>query len=114
VCGETALDVQFDDRNPEQRRPSWPFGFTPISLVSPRRISMLSTSTSRPANRRKASYSTLQLRPEGGWCVIDFWESRQDYDAAAPRVQEAIAAAGVTMQGPPDIEEFPVYETLQP
>ena len=46
--------------------------------------------------------------------MIDFWESRQDYDAAAPRVQEAIAAAGVTMQGPPDIEEFPVYETLQP
>jgi hypothetical protein len=51
---------------------------------------------------------------DGGWGVIDFWESRQDYDAAAPRVQEAIAAAGVTMQGPPDIEEFPVYETLQP
>jgi len=51
---------------------------------------------------------------DGGWGVIDFWESRQDYDAAAVRIQEAVAAAGVTMQGPPDIEEFPVYETLQP
>jgi hypothetical protein len=51
---------------------------------------------------------------DGGWLVIDFWESRQDYDAAAPRVQEAIAASGVTMQGPPDIEEFPVYEIMQP
>jgi hypothetical protein len=50
----------------------------------------------------------------GGWAVIDFWESRQDYDAAMGRVQEAAAAAGVTMQGPPDIEEFPVYETFQP
>ena len=51
---------------------------------------------------------------DGGWAVVDFWESRQDYDAALPRVQEAIATAGVTMQGPPGIEEFPVYETLQP
>jgi hypothetical protein len=46
--------------------------------------------------------------------VIDFWESRQNYDAAMPQVQNAIAAAGVTMQGPPDVEEFPVYETFQP
>jgi quinol monooxygenase YgiN len=51
---------------------------------------------------------------DGGWIVIDFWESRQDFDAAMPRVQKAIEAAGVTMQGPPDIEEFPVYETIRP
>ncbi len=51
---------------------------------------------------------------DGGWCVIDFWESRQDCDAALPRVQQGIAASGVTMQGPPDIEEFPVFETFQP
>ncbi|HVA04667.1 MAG TPA: hypothetical protein VMU64_13100 [Acidimicrobiales bacterium] len=51
---------------------------------------------------------------DGGWCVIDFWESRQDYDASAPRVQQAVAAAGVTMPGPPEVEEFPVYETWQP
>jgi len=30
------------------------------------------------------------------------------------RVQEAVAAAGVSMQGPPGVEEFPVYETFQP
>ena len=51
---------------------------------------------------------------DGGWSVIDFWESRRDYDAGMVRVQEAIAAASVTMQGPPEVEEFPVYETLQP
>lgn len=51
---------------------------------------------------------------EGGWIVIDFWESRQDFDNGTGRVQEAIAASGVTMQGPPEIEEFPVYETFQP
>lgn len=51
---------------------------------------------------------------DGGWGVIDFWESRQDYDAAMGRVQEAMAAAGVTMEGPPHIEEFAVYETFRP
>jgi quinol monooxygenase YgiN len=51
---------------------------------------------------------------DGVWIVIDFWESRQDFDAAMPQVQKAIEAAGVTMQGPPDVEEFPVYETFQP
>ena len=51
---------------------------------------------------------------DGGWIVIDFWESRQDFDAATPRIQKAIEAAGVTMHGPPDIEEFPVYETIRP
>jgi hypothetical protein len=51
---------------------------------------------------------------DGGWGVIDFWESRRDFDASQGRVQEAVAAAGVTMQGPPEIEEFPVYETFQP
>jgi hypothetical protein len=51
---------------------------------------------------------------DGGWVVIDFWESRQDFDAGVGRVQQAIAASGVTMQGPPEIEEFPVYETFKP
>jgi hypothetical protein len=46
--------------------------------------------------------------------VIDFWESRADYDAGMGRVQEAMGAAGVTPQGPPGIEEFPVHETYQP
>jgi len=75
---------------------------------------MLCTSTSRLANRRRARYFIRQLPIDGGSGVIDFWESRQDFDAAMGRVQEAMAEAGVTMQRLPDIEEFPVYETLQP
>lgn len=49
---------------------------------------------------------------DGGWGVIDFWESRADFDAFQVRIQEGIAAAGVEMQGAPDIKEFPVYETI--
>jgi hypothetical protein len=50
---------------------------------------------------------------EGGWGVIDFWESRQDFDAfVETRLQSSIAAAGVQMQGPPDVKEFPVHETF--
>jgi hypothetical protein len=50
-----------------------------------------------------------------GWGVIDFWESRADFDAFfGSRVQEAVKAAGVEMQGPPDVKEFPVHETWQP
>lgn len=51
---------------------------------------------------------------EGGWMVVDFWESRNDFDAAMPIVQEAIAGAGVTMKGPPDVKEFPVHEIILP
>ena len=51
---------------------------------------------------------------DGGWGVIDFWESRQAFDAFQHRIQDAVAATGVEMQGPPDIKEFPVHETFQP
>ena len=50
---------------------------------------------------------------DGGWSAIDFWETRQDYDAGMGRVQEATATAGVTMHGPSEVEEFSVYETFQ-
>jgi len=41
--------------------------------------------------------------------------SREDFDAFfGSRVQEAVAAAGVEMQGPPDVKEFPVHEFWQP
>ncbi len=46
-----------------------------------------------------------------GWGVIDFWESREDYDAFSPRIQESVGAAGAELQGPPDVKEFPVHET---
>jgi quinol monooxygenase YgiN len=49
-----------------------------------------------------------------GWGVIDFWESRQHFDAFQNRIQESVAAAGVELQGPPDVKEFPVHEVFQP
>jgi hypothetical protein len=51
---------------------------------------------------------------EGGWGVIDFWESRAAFDAFESRIGEAVAAAGVEMQGPPDVKEFPVHEIFKP
>jgi hypothetical protein len=51
---------------------------------------------------------------EGGWQVIDFWESRQAYDAAMPVVQKAIESAGASPQGPPRVEEFAVHEMFRP
>jgi hypothetical protein len=49
---------------------------------------------------------------EEGWGVIDFWESRQDFDAFQPRIQSAVAAVGAELQGAPDIRQFAVHETL--
>jgi hypothetical protein len=46
---------------------------------------------------------------DGGWGVIDFWESRADFDRfAEERIGPAMAAGGVAVQ--PDIHEFPVHE----
>jgi hypothetical protein len=45
-----------------------------------------------------------------GWGVIDFWESRGQFDAFLEgRVKPAIDATGVEMAGGPDIKEFPVH-----
>ena len=49
---------------------------------------------------------------DGGWGVLDFWESRADFDAFAPRIAEGMATAGTEPQGPPDIKEFPVHEMI--
>jgi hypothetical protein len=49
---------------------------------------------------------------DGGWGVIDFWESREAFDAFQSRIQAGMAAAGVEMHGPPDVKEFPVHETF--
>jgi hypothetical protein len=49
---------------------------------------------------------------DGGWGIIDFWESRADFDAFAPRITAGMTAAGVEPQGPPDIKEFPVHEMI--
>ena len=46
---------------------------------------------------------------DGGWGVIDFWDSREQFDRFADeRIGAAVAAAGVS--GAPDIREFPVHE----
>ncbi len=51
---------------------------------------------------------------DGGWGIIDFWESRADFDAFQVRIQEGMGAANVAPSGPPDIKEFPVHETIRP
>jgi len=52
---------------------------------------------------------------EDGWGVIDFWESRDQFDSfLANRIQPAIEALGDRApQSPPDIKEFPVYNTIK-
>jgi hypothetical protein len=49
---------------------------------------------------------------DGGWGIIDFWRSRADFDAFAGKIAEGMAAAGVQLQGPPDIKEFAVHEMI--
>jgi hypothetical protein len=47
---------------------------------------------------------------DGGWGVIDFWESREQFDRfAAERIGPAMAAIGADGP-PPDVHEFPVHE----
>jgi len=46
---------------------------------------------------------------DGGWGVIDFWESREHFDRfAAERIGPAMAVIGAA--GAPDVHEFPVHE----
>jgi hypothetical protein len=49
---------------------------------------------------------------EDGWGVIDFWQSREAFDAFSPRIQQSVQAAGIELQSSPDIKEFPVHETF--
>jgi hypothetical protein len=50
---------------------------------------------------------------EGGWGVIDFWESRAHFDAfITQHVMPVMQAAGAA--APPDIREFPVFDYLKP
>ncbi len=48
---------------------------------------------------------------EGGWGVIDVWESRDAFDTfVGGRLQPALGELGdEAFQGPPDIKEFPVH-----
>jgi len=53
---------------------------------------------------------------DGGWGVIDFWESREAFDRfATGRLQPGIQALGENaFQGPPDIKEFRVHHITKP
>jgi len=53
---------------------------------------------------------------EGGWRVLDFWHSRNDFDEfAQTRLRRAIEEVGDrAYPGPPDIEEFPVHNYTTP
>ena len=53
---------------------------------------------------------------EGGWGVIDFWESREAFDRfMESRLQPALGELGDdAFQGPPDIKEFAVYNITMP
>jgi len=48
---------------------------------------------------------------DGGWGVIDFWESRQAFDTFTEgRLMPAMAELGDrAFPNPPDIKEFPVH-----
>jgi len=50
---------------------------------------------------------------DGGWKVIDFWESREAFDRfQQERLGPAIAAMGENAPPPPEIKQFEVYNTI--
>ncbi len=53
---------------------------------------------------------------EGGWGVIDFWESREQFDRfVSGRLQPAVGELGErAFPGAPDIREFPVHNITKP
>lgn len=53
---------------------------------------------------------------EGGWGIIDFWESRAHFDRfQQERLGPAIADAGdQAPPNPPEIKEFPVHHFTKP
>ena len=51
---------------------------------------------------------------DDGWGVIDFWESREDFDAFQSQIEAGMGASGIELEGAPDIKEFPVHEVIHP
>ncbi|HWB69755.1 MAG TPA: hypothetical protein VG518_07240 [Solirubrobacterales bacterium] len=53
---------------------------------------------------------------DGGWGVLDFWESREHFDRfQESRLGPAIMGLGDEgPSGPPDIKEFPVLHYVKP
>jgi heme-degrading monooxygenase HmoA len=52
---------------------------------------------------------------DGGWGVIDFWESREAFDAfVESRLGPTMGQLGERgMAGPPDLREFPVHHYVK-
>ncbi|HEY5977796.1 MAG TPA: hypothetical protein VIT85_08050 [Solirubrobacterales bacterium] len=52
---------------------------------------------------------------DGGWGVLDFWESRAQFDAFLEgRIGPAMAALGDAALPNPEIKEFPVHNYMRP
>jgi hypothetical protein len=53
---------------------------------------------------------------EGGWGVIDFWESREAFDSfVGERLMPRLQSLGERgFPSPPDIKEFPVHNLQTP
>jgi hypothetical protein len=53
---------------------------------------------------------------DGGWGVIDFWESRQAFDSfVAERLMPRLQGLGDRgFPNPPDVKEFPVHNLQTP
>ena len=68
------------------------------------------------ATRRRATSFTRRSPIDGGWGVIDFWESRDAFDSfVAARLQPAAQELGDrAFAAPPDIKEFPVHHITKP
>jgi hypothetical protein len=49
---------------------------------------------------------------EGGWRVVDVWETQEAFDIfLRERLEQAMQNAGLA---PPEVEVWPVYSTLEP
>lgn len=53
---------------------------------------------------------------DGGWGIIDFWESREAFDAfVKDRLMPSLQGLGEQgFPSPPDVKEFPVYKLESP
>lgn len=53
---------------------------------------------------------------KSGWGILDFWESREQFDSfQQSRLGPAVAELGdAAPPSPPEVKEFPVHNTIQP
>jgi hypothetical protein len=82
-----------------------------LAGVTAEQFDQLEASVNARANRPAGLIFHASGPVDGGWGVMDFWESRADFERfAAERIGPAMAAAGAS--GAPEIHEFPVHEYL--